>query len=374
MSLQDPQRRPAELLGYIAEGTAGAVGDAFFQSLVKHVAQAFAAEVAFVAEVVPEDPERARFLACWEGAGLAEPVEYCLAGTPCAEVGSADLVAYAEGVIERFPEDEMVVELGLDSYLAVAMRGSDGAHLGHLGVLASAGLRPDDDRVHALRIFAARAAAEVERRRHQQALAASRARIIEAGDAERRRIERNLHDGAQQRLVALALQLRLAEAALPGDADGAAAILARASGELAEAMGELQALARGIHPAVLTDRGLAAALEALAIRATVPVEVVAVPDRRLPEPVEATVYFAVAEALTNVAKYAQATHATVGVTLREDIAAVGFEVRDDGIGGADPSGGSGLHGLQDRIAAHGGTLRVVSEPGAGTLVAGALPL
>jgi signal transduction histidine kinase len=214
MSLPDSQPS-TELLGYIAEGTAGAVGDAFFQSLVRHVAQAFAAEVAFVAEVLPDDPERARFLACWEGASLAEPAEYCLAGTPCAEVGGADLVAYSEGVIERFPQDEMVVELGLDSYLAVAMRSSDGAHLGHLGVLASSGLRPDDDRVHALRIFAARAAAEVERRRHQQALAASRARIIEAGDAERRRIERNLHDGAQQRLVALALQLRLAEAALP---------------------------------------------------------------------------------------------------------------------------------------------------------------
>jgi signal transduction histidine kinase len=139
-------------------------------------------------------------------------------------------------------------------------------------------------------------------------------------------------------------------------------------------MGELQALARGIHPAVLTDRGLAAALEALAIRATVPVEIVAVPDRRLPEPVEATVYFGVAEALTNVAKYAGATHATVAVVLREDIAVVSFEVRDDGAGGADPAGGTGLHGLQDRLAAHGGTLRVVSPPGEGTLVAGAVPL
>jgi GAF domain-containing protein len=177
------------------------VGDEFFRCLVKHVAQAFEAEVAFVAEVIPEDRERARFLACWEGEGLAEPVEYCMAGTPCAEVGRADIVSHVDGVIERFPEDEMVVEMGLDSYLAVAMRGSDGGHLGHLGVLASGPLAPDEARIAALRIFAARAAAEVERHQHErrlveserahralaQELAASRARIVEAGDAERRR-------------------------------------------------------------------------------------------------------------------------------------------------------------------------------------------
>jgi hypothetical protein len=118
-----------DLLWFIAEGTAGTVGEQFFQCLAKHLARAFRADVAFVAEVVPEDRERARFLACWEGAGLAEPVEYRLAGTPCAEVRHADVVSYADGVRERFPEDEMVVELGLDSYLAVALRGADGAHI-----------------------------------------------------------------------------------------------------------------------------------------------------------------------------------------------------------------------------------------------------
>jgi len=384
MSLSDPQP-PADLLTFIAEGTAGAVGDEFFRVLVQHVARAFDAEVAFVAEVIPEDRERARFLACWEGEGLAAPAEYCMAGTPCAEVGSADLVSYVSGVIEQFPEDEMVVEMGLDSYLAVAMRGSDGGHLGHLGVLASGALAPDDARVAALRIFAARAAAEVERRQHErrlveseqahralaQELAASRERLVEAGDAERRRIERNLHDGAQQRLVSLALQLRIAESTVPGELP-AAEVLARASEELAAAMRELQELARGIHPAVLSDRGLDAALEALAIRAPVPVEVVATPGERLPAPVEATVYFVVAEALTNVAKYAGATHAKVAVERLGE--ALRFEVSDDGVGGADVAGGSGLRGLHDRVAAVRGVLRIESPVGRGTVLAGEIPL
>src|SRR5918996_352799 len=159
-----------DLLWFIAEGTAGTVGEQFFQCLVKQLARAFHADVAFVAEVVPEDHERARFLACWEGGGPAEPVEYRLAGTPCAEVRDADVVSYTDGVRERFPEDEMVVELGLDSYLAVALRGADGAYLGHLGVLAAAQLVPDSEKVAALRIFAARAASEIERRRHERAL------------------------------------------------------------------------------------------------------------------------------------------------------------------------------------------------------------
>jgi signal transduction histidine kinase len=361
------------------------VGDEFFRCLVKHVAQAFEAEVAFVAEVIPDDREHARFLACWEGEGLAEPVEYCMAGTPCAEVGAADVVSHVDGVIERFPEDEMVVQMGLDSYLAVAMRGSDGGHLGHLGVLASGPLAPDEARIAALRIFAARAAAEVERRQHErrleeserahrelaEQLAASRTRIVEAGDAERRRIERNLHDGAQQRLVSLALQLRLAEAAVPRDLPAAGA-LTRASEELAAAMRELQELARGIHPAVLSDRGLDAALEALAIRAPVPVEVIATPGERLPAPVEATVYFVVAEALTNVAKYARATHATVSVSRHGD--ALRFEVADDGIGGADVAAGSGLRGLHDRVAAVRGELHIDSPAGQGTVLAGKIPL
>jgi signal transduction histidine kinase len=542
----DPASEPAarDLLWFVAEGTAGTVGEEFFRCLVKHVALALRADVAFVAEVVPEERERARMLACWEGGRLAERAEYCMAGTPCAEVGDADVVSYRDGVLARFPDDEMVVELGLDSYLAVALRGSDGAHLGHLGVLATSSLDADDEHLAALRIFAARAAAEVERRRHERALrerevshralaeeqaalrrvamlvaagapqqqlldsvasevgvllgadiaslvrcegergeivagwsgstarrvrvglvfdidgstatkqalrsgrparvderglpaddevireleitsavaapinvagrrwgvvraartggapmpvdadarlgdfaelvaqaisnaeareqlAASRARIVEASDAARRRIERNLHDGAQQRLVSLALSVRLAEAKLRDDPE-TGRVLAQVAEELALTLAELRELARGIHPTVLTNLGLGAALETLVARAPVPVELVATPGERLPEPIEATAYYVVAEALTNVAKYARATAAKVSVTRTNDRLLV--EVGDDGVGGASIESGSGLRGLADRVEAARGTLRIQSPAGKGTVIAAAIPI
>ncbi len=195
-------------------------------------------------------------------------------------------------------------------------------------------------------------------------LAASRARIVAAGDVERRRLERNLHDGAQQRLVSLSLSLRLALAKLESDPAAARAILAPAGDELALALDELRELARGLHPAVLTDRGLRAAVEMLAGRAPVVVEIEEIPDERLPEPVEAAAYYLIAEALTNVAKYARASAVRVRVTASG--AGVAVEVTDDGVGGADPANGSGLRGLADRVEALGGTLEVVSPAGAGT--------
>jgi PAS domain S-box-containing protein len=209
--------------------------------------------------------------------------------------------------------------------------------------------------------------------RYQQAeeLRASRARIVKAGDAERRRLERNLHDGAQQRLVALSLSLRLAQAKLHDDPGGAEAVLEASRAELAAALDELRELARGIHPAVLTDRGLAAALEMLAARAPVPVSV-ETPAERLPPEVEAAAYYVIAEALANVTKYARATEVSVRV-VRED-ECVRVHVEDDGVGGADPSRGSGLRGLSDRVAALEGTLAVDSPPGAGTRIAVELPL
>jgi PAS domain S-box-containing protein len=212
---------------------------------------------------------------------------------------------------------------------------------------------------------------EIEAARTEE-LRASRARIVEAADAARRRIERDLHDGAQQRLVALALDVRLARAQVEADPGSAAPFLDRLGEELAQASAELRELARGIHPAVLTERGLAPALEALAARAPVPVEVDGVPEERLPPVVEATAYFTVSEALTNVAKYAQATRATVRVA-REDGALV-VEVADDGVGGARPAAGSGLRGLADRVGACDGSLEVVSPPEAGTVVRAVLPL
>jgi PAS domain S-box-containing protein len=203
-------------------------------------------------------------------------------------------------------------------------------------------------------------------------LAASRARIVEAGDAERRRLERNLHDGAQQRLVSLSLSLRLAQARLRSDPEAATQLLSAAGAELALALEELRELARGIHPAVLTDRGLGPALESLAGRAPLPVDVLSVPEERLPGPVEAAAFYVVSEALANVAKYAEATSVSVSVARENGRAVV--EVADDGKGGADPTKGSGLRGLLDRVEALEGVLAVDSPPGAGTRVRAEIPL
>jgi PAS domain S-box-containing protein len=212
---------------------------------------------------------------------------------------------------------------------------------------------------------------EVEAARTEE-LRASRARIIEAADAARRKIERDLHDGAQQRLVSLALDVRVARARLAKDPDSAGPFLDRLGDELKQASAELRELARGIHPAVLTERGLAPAIETLASRAPMPVEVVAVPDERLPPVVEATAYFTVSEALTNVAKYAHASHATVRLANGDDRLVV--EVQDDGVGGAKAATGSGLAGLADRVGACDGSLSITSPPGEGTLVRAVLPL
>ncbi len=213
---------------------------------------------------------------------------------------------------------------------------------------------------------------EIEAVRTEE-IRASRARIIEAADAARRKIERDLHDGAQQRLVAMALNVRVARARLERDPESAGPFLEELGKELAEASAELRELARGIHPAVLTERGLAPAIETLASRAPVPVEIEGVlPEGRLPAIAEATAYFTVSEALTNVAKYASASHATVRLASADGELVV--EIRDDGVGGAAASTGSGLAGLADRVGACDGSLSVESPPGEGTLVRAVLPL
>jgi PAS domain S-box-containing protein len=209
-----------------------------------------------------------------------------------------------------------------------------------------------------------------ERKRQEREIRASRARIVEAADLERRRLERNLHDGAQQRLVTLSLTLRLVETRLGRDSD-AARLLAGARDELAQALEELRDLARGIHPAVLSDHGLGAAIDALAARLTIPAHVQATVGGRLPEAVEVAVYYVVAEALTNVQKYADATEVRIHVARADGHAVV--EVRDDGVGGAETGGGSGLRGLADRVEALGGRLEVESPAGAGTTVRAVIP-
>ncbi len=211
-----------------------------------------------------------------------------------------------------------------------------------------------------------------ERQQLIDELRASRARIVEAADAERRRVERDLHDGAQQRLLAVAMDLRFAaEQVEAGDA-GARETLAEAAVELDRATTELRELARGLHPAILTERGLEPAIAGLVRRAPLPVEVRVAVGERPPPAIEAAAYFVVAEALTNIARYAEATAASVAIERTDGALAV--EVTDDGAGGASLDGGTGLRGLADRLAVLDGTLQVLSPPGQGTYVLARVPL
>jgi signal transduction histidine kinase len=205
----------------------------------------------------------------------------------------------------------------------------------------------------------------------RERLAASRAELVAVGDAERRRFERNLHDGAQQRLVSVALELGMVGAKLDDDPETARELLSSAQDDLAQGLEELRELARGLHPVLLTERGLGPALDALLSRAPVAVEIAELPERRLEAPVEAAAYYVVAEAITNVAKYAHASHATVSITRSNGRAMV--TVSDDGVGGADPAGGSGLRGLAARVEALNGRLDVDSPPERGTRIKAEIP-
>jgi len=217
--------------------------------------------------------------------------------------------------------------------------------------------------------FTELAATAIANAEAQAALAASRARIVATADATRRRIERNLHDGAQQRLVCLALDLRAARTAAP---PGTREQLDRVSTELDGVLDELREIARGLHPAILADGGLHPALTALARRSAIPVRLDNQVDGRLPEPVEIAAYYSVSEALTNAAKHAQATNADIQVTESDGVLHV--HVRDDGCGGADFGHGSGLVGLKDRAEALGGHCRLDSPPDTGTTLEITLPI
>ena len=245
----------------------------------------------------------------------------------------------------------------------------EGRLWGVVGIASGHELPPDTEtRLTGFTELVATAVANAEAR---AALTASRARIVAAADQTRRRIERDLHDGAQQRLVSLALQLREVHAALPETGE----LAQRLDGAVAEVNGvleELREIAHGIHPAVLTEGGLLRALRALARRSAVPVSLDVQVAGRLPEPVEIAAYYAVSEALTNVAKYAHATAAEVEMAVGDGVLRVG--VRDDGQGGADIGRGSGLLGLKDRVEALGGRISLQSQAGAGTVMQIALPL
>jgi signal transduction histidine kinase/uncharacterized protein YhfF len=375
--IQTSPARP-DLLRFVAEGTAGVVGDAFLRSLVTHLAGAFGADAAFVAEVV--GTEAARTLASFAAPEihLPEGYEFALAGTPCAEAYTAGEVRCPAGAPERWPHDRLIGGHRLQGYLAVALQGVGGAQIGHIGVMAKGRLDASADEMAALRIFAARAAAEIERRwqeailREREAeLAAQRARVVQAADEERRRIGRDLHDGAQQRLVALGQYIDLARRKAPADLAEADRLLGLAREQATLAGKELRDLARGLHPVAL-ERGLETGLASLAMQTTLELEVVSLPDRRLPEVVEATIWFIVSEALANALKHAGAT--TVRVHVRQEGRSVHVTVSDDGAGGASVDDGTGLLGLAQRIEALGGTLAVESPEGAGTTLVATIPL
>jgi len=203
-------------------------------------------------------------------------------------------------------------------------------------------------------------------------LAASRSRIVAAADETRRRIERDLHDGTQQRLVSLAIEMRLAESRVPSELPEARAMLFRAARDLTDAVADLQEISRGIHPAILSKGGLTPAIKTLARRSAVAVELDLQVERRLPQQVEVAAYYVVSEALTNVAKYAHASLVNIDVHASES--AIELTIRDDGIGGADPTRGSGLVGLKDRVEALGGTITVAGGSGQGTSVVARIPI
>jgi signal transduction histidine kinase len=203
-------------------------------------------------------------------------------------------------------------------------------------------------------------------------LTASRARIVAAADDARRRIERDLHDGAQQRLVALGVQLRLAEASVPPEQPSLREQLGDIVSALTGVSADLQEISRGIHPAILSKGGLGPALKTLGRRSAVPVDLDLAVDRRLPDSIEVGAYYLVSEALTNAAKHARASVVKVGVETHDG--QLHLSIRDDGIGGADSRQGSGLIGLTDRVEALGGTLTVISPPGQGTSLQAEFPL
>jgi signal transduction histidine kinase len=269
----------------------------------------------------------------------------------------------------------------MEGYLAVALQGSDGTQIGHIGVMAYARLEATPDEMAVLRIFAARAGAELERRwqeailrEREHELSAQRARVVQAADEERRRIERDLHDGGQQRLVALRIRLELAEELMDRDPGHARSMLHQLGKDVDTAIEELRALAAGVYPSLLAARGLSDAIRTAALQAPVPTTVEVDGTDRYSQEVETAAYFCCIEALQNVAKHApEASSAKISLSRN---GALRFEVRDDGPGFVVEEGatGQGLVNMRDRIAAVGGRLELRSTPGSGTAVVGKIPV
>jgi signal transduction histidine kinase len=339
-------------------------------AVTEEVARHLSADAALTVRY--DSPERATIVAQWSAPGVAAfPAGDEIELTPDLAVGQVyatlapGRVDTYEGVAGDYPAQ--LRKLGMRASVAAPILVD-----GHLwgAVAASSTAEPftagSEVRLAAFAELVGQAIANVDAR---VKLKESRARIVEAADEARRRIERDLHDGAQQHLVSVAVSLRfLAQRAEPATAWAIEGCIA----DLQTALSELRELARGLHPAVLTERGLPAALPTLMAHSPVPVVLNDDLEGRLPPPHETALYFVAAEALTNVAKYARATTATM--TLRRDDGWAEITIADDGVGGARPEDGSGLRGLADRVEALGGRLTVVSPPGAGTTVSARLPM
>jgi signal transduction histidine kinase len=246
----------------------------------------------------------------------------------------------------------------------------EGRLWGAATVSANESLPPDAEQ--RLEKFAELVATAISNAEGKAELAASRRRIVAASDGARRRIERDLHDGTQQRLVSLGLTVRAAEANVPSDRDDLRTDLSTVAIGLADALDELQEISRGIHPAILSHGGLGPALRTLARRSAIPVTLEVAMDTRLPEPVEVAAYYVASEALANATKHAQASGIELSLTPRTG--SVLLSITDDGVGGADPARGSGLAGLTDRVEALGGSIHFRSRPGHGTQITAELPL
>jgi PAS domain S-box-containing protein len=268
------------------------------------------------------------------------------------------------------PVPGLIRDLGIRSMIGapiVVERGLWGVLL-----IATQRERFSDGSEQRLEEFTALAATSIANAENRSELAASRARIVAASDETRRRIERDLHDGTQQRLVSLSLQLRLAESTVPEELEEARATIGGVAGELNRVIDELREISRGIHPAILSEGGLGPALRTLARRSAIPVELGSVVDHRLPEPIEVASYYVVSEALTNAVKHADASRVRVDAFVQDG--SLRLSIRDDGVGGANPVGGSGLIGLRDRVEALGGRVEIDSPSGHGTSVTVVLPV
>jgi signal transduction histidine kinase len=348
--------------------------DELFTAVARESAQLLGAQRGTLLRVV--NPQWAEVVASWsDGTAPALPVGHC---APIDESRGllGQMLQTARPVrIEDFDEVGGVVaalmrELGVRSGVGGPI--VIGGRVWGAVTAAWPGEGPPpigaEDRLAA---FAELVAYAVQNAQTRNELAASRARLVEASDEARRQIERDLHDGAQQRLVITALELSMVERKLDRDPEQAKAPLARAREQLACGLSELRDLARGIHPSVLTERGLEAAVTALAQRAPLPVDLHVAAPRRLAPTIEAAAYFLVSEGLTNVAKYAQANRVTVDITATDHTLEV--TIVDDGAGGADTTRGSGLRGLVDRVSALGGEMQISSPPGQGTRLFACLP-